>query len=310
MLRNAISLSAAMLLTMTMMCSESRAVTIDGIVGAGEYAQGFATDLSVEGTSTVLQGELWLSQNGSNVSMAFVQPVTLVDNSYGTNSIGWGSNAPSGKNHNFSDLLNSDKLELSVLDSGGSALGSIELDYLAKVGPNYQAVVVTGKDFNGKVTAFESSLDYNLNVVAGGNTTVGGVNLLNHSPEVNQTTGYPATVTTPGLSAWEYAVVYEFTLSNPGFTVDDLISGNVTLGGPSGHGGSSGSGLPLFHDSPNKIGKNKVTEPPDFGSPLGPSSPPAVPEPSSLVLLLIGSVGLLTYRVRRRRSPPASISAT
>ena len=312
MLRNTISFSVAILLTLTAMSSESRAVTVDGIVSAGEYSTGFATNIAVESghgatVAAPTTGEIWLSQNGTDVSIALVQPLDLVDNSYGANAVGWGSNAPSGKNHSFSDLLNSDKLQLSVLDSGGSllaSLGSLELDYLAAVGSGYQAVVVT--DPNGKVSAFKSSLDYNLNdpAVANGSTTVGGVNVTQDSPVVTSTTGYPTTVTTAGLGAWEFASIYEFTLSNPGFTVNDLVNGTVSLAG------KDGVPPPLFHDSPNKIAKNKVFVTPDFGSPLGGGSPPAVPEPSSLVLLLIGSVGLLTYRVRRRWSPPASISAT
>jgi len=198
---------------------------------------------------------------------------------------------------------------LSVLDSGGSllgSLGSLEFDYLAPVGGGNQAVVVA--DPNGKVSAYKSSLDYNLNspAVANGSTTVGGVDVTKDSPAVTSTTGYPSTVTTSGLGAWEFASIYEFTLSNPGFTVAELINGTVTLAG------AGGSGAPLFHDSPNKIGDNKAPFTPDFSSPLGGggggSPPPAVPEPSSLVLLLIGSIGLLTYRIRRHRVRSASTS--
>jgi len=87
--------------------------TIDGRFDPTEgYSKGYWVKLEVEGGNIPADdGTLWLYHDPHTLDLFanFTQPLTLVDNTYGANSIGWGKNvAPSGKNHNFKDLKGSD----------------------------------------------------------------------------------------------------------------------------------------------------------------------------------------------------------
>ncbi len=79
---------------------------VDGRFDASEgYTTGYRVDFEVEGGRhdpdvSIGGGELWVTQDAGSgdLFLAFIQPLSLVDNRYGDNAIGWGSNAPSGKN--------------------------------------------------------------------------------------------------------------------------------------------------------------------------------------------------------------------
>ncbi|NQT36605.1 MAG: hypothetical protein HQ581_03900, partial [Planctomycetes bacterium] len=84
---------------------------VDGRFDLGEgYTMGAAVRFEVEagkkspaGSNEVGGGLLaWYQDSATGaLSVAFVLPRALVDNSYGVNAIGWGKDvAPSGKNHN------------------------------------------------------------------------------------------------------------------------------------------------------------------------------------------------------------------
>ena len=276
--RNTFRGSAALVsgvLTLLLLGSFSVAAPIvDGRFDPDEgYTYGFSVDFAVERVQGMVSGgELWLYQDGGtgDVTVAFTQPLTLVDNTYGKNTIGWGKHvAPSGKNHNFKDLLGSDKARFLFADLAGNTLLDVTMDYIsetAKDSGQYANLGVTGGDGEvhfgsaDDVLAWGSSLDYNFNVL--------GHVLTEDSPATDE--DYTENPLFPG---WLYEVTYEFQVSG------DLF----------GQGGLGDLRIPIVHDSPNKIGKNKVY--PEFGG--------EVPEPATLALLAVGGLGVLLRRRRR-----------
>ena len=246
---------------------------IDGRFDPAEgYTWGRSFDLAVEKSSTVVSGgQLWfhLDPATGDVSVAFIQPLTLIDNTYGATAIGWGKGtAPSGKNHNFRDLVGSDKAQFRFTDAAGKAVLDVFVDYISRTRNGrgtYASLGVTGG--NGEVNvgaaadvlAWGTSLDYNFNTL--------GFVLTHDSPATDD-----AYTENPDFAGWVYEVIYEVR-----------VSGN--LFGAAGFGDVT---VPMVHDSPNKIGKNKVF--PDGGG-------EPIPEPSAIALLAVGG-GLVMLRRR------------
>lgn len=245
---------------------------VDGRFDPDEgYTLGRFIDFAVEDVTTIVpDGELWTYQDSNgDVTVAFIQPLTLVDNTYGATSIGWGSSAPSGKNHNLKDLVGSDKAQFVFTDGEGDVVLDFTLDYIAETAKDsgvYYLPGVTGKDGKvdvGAVSDVEewgSSLGYNFLDL--------GFVLPADSPATDA--NYAENAAYPG---WIFEVIYEVKISASVFGQEGF--GDVTV--------------PLVHDSPNKIGKNKVY--PDVGDPI--------PEPAMLSLLVVGG-GLILVRRRRR----------
>ena len=264
--RNATMLGAIVLLAISV--HATAAPVIDGRFDPSEgYTTGIALSFAVEDSTTIVQGgKLWKYQDPStgDLSIYFMQPLTLVDNTYGANSIGWGKNvAPSGKNHNFKDLVGSDKAQFVFSDAQGNVVLDITTDYFSETAKDsgvYDSMGVTGDRDSavdvgsaGDVLEWSSSLDYNFNV-------------LNHKLTVDS----PATdlnyTENPNYQGWIYEVGYELR-----------IAGSVF-----GSSGLGDIGLTVVHDSPNKIGKNKVYP---------------TPEPATMLLLAAG----IPLFVKRRR---------
>jgi hypothetical protein len=221
--------------------------------------------MNQQGPTGLAGAELWQHvAAGGDVSIALILPVTLVDNSYGVHSIGWGSDAPSGKHHNFKDLKGSDKAQFVFTDDTGAVVLDFVLDYLAAIGPGWGASIDSkeGKILTGSaadILGFGTSLDFNLNAL-------GYSQFTENSPEP----AIPGEYTPPPPSApnWIFEVIYEVQISRDAF---------------------GGAGIPIVHASPNKLGKNKVF--PVIGDP--------VPEPTTIALLAIGLLVMAT-RVPRR----------
>ena len=150
-------------------------------------------------------------------------------------------------------------------DGLGNVVLDFELDYFAEIGTGYGTPGVEGKD--GKVITgsaaslleWGTSLDYNFN-------TLNHDTFTTHSPLTDADYSDPASA--PG---WVFEVVYELKVDGDVFGTNGF--GDVTM--------------PVVHNSPNKIGKNKAfTE-----------ENPVVPEAGTLTAFVLG----LTALSRRKR---------
>lgn len=203
---------------------------IDGRFNPSEgYTNGFYVNFEVEGMKkgdpripVDESGELWLYQDPANNDLffAFIQRLTLVDNSCGTNAIGWGASAPSGKNHKFQDLIGSDKAQFVFTDDDGNTVLDITVDYLHGFGykpdgkpdknlPPFRSGGVT--DGDGKVNsgskldvlAAATSLQYNWNTFGDTYPELFGKD--SYSPAADENYN----VDDPSLSNWVFEVIYE-----------------------------------------------------------------------------------------------------
>ena len=272
------------------------APNVDGRFDLTEgYSQNYSVNFTVENVGPIAAtGNLSVHVDGDgDVYVAFTQPKTLVDNTYGANSIGWGSSAPSGKNHNFSDLLGSDKAQFIFKNDQGSTVLDVTLDYLyetAKGSGVYDAgLAAGGEKYDGKVEtgsassvlAASSSLDYNFNLAAGGNPATGYV-LKTDSPATDA--NYTPNASFPG---WVFDVTYETKIDGDIFGAGGFDISQLSLG--------------VIHDSPNKMGKNKVWI--EIGDPTPTTGP--IPEPLTMLGVLAGTAGIGSY-LRRRASAAKS----
>ena len=274
-----VALIIGAVLTLVGVRSASAEPVIDGLFDQSEgYTTGWDMDLDVEGkgkkgTATLVPGgELWIHEDSStgNVSVLFSQPLTLIDNSYGANAIGWGKGvAPSGKNHNFKDLLGSDKAQFTFTDGHDNVVLDVVLDYLTETSKDsgvYASLGVTGGD--GQVLT-----GLGANVLEWGTSMAHNMGTFASSPSLDLSVDSPGAdanyvVQDPNYAAWQFQVIYELKVSGDAFADN----------------GFSGVTVPIVHDSPNKIGGNKVYP---------------IPEPATLSLVVLGGLGL-AIRKRRR----------
>jgi len=126
----------------------------DGRVDAGEYSDWSNVRYRFEGGGAAYEGgRFGMRRSGGSVFAVLVLDRNLVDNSYGDRgSIGWGADAPSGKHHNFKDLLGSDDASFTFRDAGGAAVTQFRLDYFAEVAGSasgYGALLLDPKEAKG-----------------------------------------------------------------------------------------------------------------------------------------------------------------
>ncbi|MFH1732988.1 MAG: PEP-CTERM sorting domain-containing protein [Planctomycetota bacterium] len=281
--RHVVGTAAVALLVVILGSAALAAPVIDGRFDPAEGCTNeFSLTLNVEGLKkgdplipAPDPGTLWthVDPGTGDLSLILIQPLSLVDNTYGANAIGWGSDAPSGKGHKFEDLVGSDKAQFTFTDGLGVVVLDVVVDYInqAQQGGAYRSGGVLGNDGDvitgsaSGVLEWGTSLDYNFN-------TLGHNTFLVDSPL--SVPDYTDPASAPGCV---FEVIYELK-----------IDGDVF--GDSGFGGVT---IPIVHDSPNKIGKNKVyTDPPE--------NPPtsAIPEAGTLAMFAAGLIGLS----RRKRT--------
>ena len=229
---------------------------IDGILRAGDgYSHGYAVSADVERGPSISDAELYLNK-GANGDMSVLLrfPRSLNDNSYGTTRIGWGSDAPSGKNHNFKDLEGSDTTDFSVRlasgggddddDEGGSWL-DFNLDFIDSQG----GTLVHGLDGEGGVDsgnasdilASATSFSHNFSLYGASHPSLFVDNA--NSPAASNS----YIVLDPTFSDWEFSIIYEFKIRGGALGNWDPSNPNSILE------------IGTSHHSPNKIAKNKVT---------------------------------------------------
>ena len=246
---------------------------IDGRFDPSEgYTKGLLVTLEVQGDKKsgnvpANNSMLWLFSDPvtSDLFVNFTQPLTLIDNTYGNNAIGWGEHvAPSGKDHKFRSLKGSDKAQFTITDGAENVVFDFTMDYISdsdSAPSGFASLCVTSKDGHvhsgsaDNLLAWGTSLDYNFN-------TLGHV-LTEDSPATDE--DYTENPDFPG---WVFEVTYEFQ-----------IDGNLFR--DNGFGGLT---IPIVHNSPNKVAKNAVF-------------PTVVPEPSTMGLL---SLGALLSRRRKK----------
>lgn len=242
---------------------------VDGTFDMAEgYTSGNYVCLDIEKAGPISErGQLWFHQDTAhNLYGSLVLPRTLVDNTYGDNSIGWGQNAPSGKRHNFKDLKGSDSAQFRIYDGQGDIVLDFVLDYIsssthatsgyASGGVTYgEGKVQVGSDSD--LLAWGSSLDYNLNIL--------GHVLTENSPATDS-----QYTENPLYPDWQYTVTYEFK-------VDGDVFGGKGVGDIE---------VPLMHISPNKLGANKA-----YGQICEP-----IPEPATISMLALGGIAMLRKR--------------
>jgi len=269
-------------------------VGIDGRLGTGEYTTAYDLTFRVEGggshsSAVPGNGQLYYRVDGQTVSLAFVQPKTLVDNSYGEYSVGWKPSDPTAAaGHAFGDLLESDVARFVFLGSEGSTTTELDvtLDYLYETGAATYSSGVGGEGGVdvGNVLAAATSLDYNLKKFGtGNNLTVNSPKTLNQTDSADASYGLDA-ADPRGIdfTGWVFDVVYEMQVDISAFggDVTDLPS-QMTIG--------------FVHDSPNKIDQGKVEI--FFGDPD--TAPGVIPEPLTMFGLICGVGGLGGYLRRR-----------
>jgi hypothetical protein len=159
----------------------------------------------------------------------------FVDNTYGTNAIGW----PSG--HTFGNLTGSDKLQLALYDTSGVKKLEFAMDYIsASATPGqggYDTLGVTGGDGSMILGAASNIVDVDTSLAVNFRDPVMTPKLTVNSPATNASYAPPAAPYTN----WIFEVYYDVTFKT------DLF------GGPSGFGAVKVAGV---HASPSKTGSN------------------------------------------------------
>lgn len=282
-MRRYLKVSVLFLLVTAVFSAAGYAVpTTDGFFDISEgYTSGNYIDYRLDSGQVVATGQLWTFQDAATNDLyaALIAPRSIVDNSYGDNSIGWkekkAGNGRNGKKgpkenygHKFSDLLCSDKASFVINDGSGNLVIDFDLDYIgvdetatsgysslgiADGGKGAKADGELNKGSAGALLEWGTSLDYNFNQL--------GYVLTEHSPYADSDYGN----VDENYDGWVFDVVYEFRIDGA-----YLGSGDYQVGGL------------LSHVSPAKTEYCFI----EIGEPVPPQS---VPAPGAVLLTGLGT---------------------
>lgn len=177
-----------------------------------------------------IQWTYWTLNNDNTITIRTTFSKTFVDNTYGTNAIGW----PSG--HTFSNLTGSDRLALALYDNNDVKRMEFYMDYItASTGApsGYKCLGVTGGE--GSMVLGNVSDVINVTSSINENFNVHGYVLPVNSPatDANYTPN-------PAYPNWIYDVWYEVTVKASAF----------------GYAGFGKPDITYIHASPSKTGHN------------------------------------------------------
>jgi len=171
---------------------------MDGRFDPGEGYTSVKTVMYDGGLKDDVPGRLWtyVDPVTGSLSVAFIQPRILVDNTYGANlSPQWGT-----KDRPFSKLLHSDGAEFLITDASGKKALELTIDYIEDLGNGlYDSEVKKTKPKNvSPPILVGTSLDYNFNVL--------GMHLTQDSPPI----GPNYQILDPQYNGWIFDSIYEF----------------------------------------------------------------------------------------------------
>ncbi|MCG8568271.1 MAG: hypothetical protein MI747_24645, partial [Desulfobacterales bacterium] len=267
MKRNLSSLIAFFSCLMWIPITAVAAPVVDGKISQGEYTGGYEMSFGNAGSTVASGGKMWYTkdvQNNNNLYMAFSLPLSLADNSYGSNSIGW------KQDQTFQNLLENTQATFIYQTADGS-VDTFTLDYLFPTGHGggYDSGLETPP--NGIKVA--TSMEYNLGLpgalgkYAGNPGNSPGVNPGNHGGNLyddDNNNGIPNGYEGSEEPDWIFEMIYEFSLSG------DLLAQNWDP--------ATTVQISLSQTSPSKIDISGTLQ--GFtGSPISP-----VPLPSPLLL--------------------------
>lgn len=219
----------------------------------GSIMHCFYDDEDMVTPAATIEHVLEVFQNATAVHVRLTLDPRFVDNTYGTNAVGWGE-----RGHTYKQLDGSDRAQLLLYDASGALALDFSMDYVTRM----ITLGVQGGDGEvaqgdpGHVLAVDTSLSQNFNAR-------GYVTYAEDSPATDAT--YTPNPAAPG---WDYRVVYEAWVDLAAF-------------GPAGFGRAE---VEYVHASPSKRDDNTVVVdphpcPPDWDPPGDCDDPDGCPEP-------------------------------
>ncbi len=293
------------LLAAVMASSAHAAIVVDGFVqGIAEgYTNQYSVTVEVEGGFTgVAGGTLFSNVAGNILSLGYIAPLELNDNTYFTNkALDWGVIT-----HNLlgggDGLEGSDKWEIKIPAAGAAKKLEIKLDYIDKNTPSSGmfSARIEKQQYDGSnvsVISLATSLDYNFNVLGLTAFFDDTIDVASPGPAPGPASGpiyaFTDLAATPLLdeSAWVPEIMYEWSIDTSTLSgIDPAYILAFILNPPPTAKGTDPK--LLFHMSPNKIGKHKV-----YITDVTP-----VPLPAALPLFLSALAGLGFFGWRRRQA--------